>query len=87
MIKVIPIKNNFFGSKITVTGLLTGQDIISPLTGVDLGDALLLSSSMLRHGENILLDDITITDIEQKLNISVEVISNDGYELLDALLK
>lgn len=87
MIKVIPIKNNFFGSKITVTGLLTGQDIIEQLTDVDLGDTLLLSSSMLRHGENVLLDDVTVSDIEQKLNTSVEVISNDGYELLDALLK
>ena len=87
MIKVIPIKNNFFGSRITVTGLLTGQDIIEQLTDIALGDTLLLSSSMLRHGENVLLDDVTVSDIEQKLNTSVEVTSNDGYELLDALLK
>lgn len=63
------------------------MDIISQLTDVDLGDTLLLSSSMLRHGENVLLDDVTVSDIEEKLNTSVEVISNDGYELLDALLK
>lgn len=87
MINVIPIKNNFFGNRITVTGLLTGGDIISQLEGIDLGDALLLSSSMLKHGEDVLLDNVTISDIEQKLNTKVEIVSNDGFELLDALLR
>ncbi len=87
MISVIPIKNNFFGEKITVTGLLTGRDIINQLKGRDLGDTLLLSSAMLRHGENVLLDNITCDDIERELNTKVEISSNDGYELLDLLLK
>lgn len=87
MVNVIPIKNNFFGEKITVTGLLTGGDIISQLRNKDLGESLLLSSSMLRHGEKILLDNVTCDDIERELNIKTDIVSNDGYELLDALLK
>lgn len=87
MISVIPIENKFFGSKITVSGLLTGRDIINQLKGMDLGDALLLSSSMLRHNENVLLDNITTEDIERELNIKVVAVPNDGYELLDELLK
>ncbi len=87
MINVIHVKNNFFGEKITVTGLLTGGDIISQLKGKDLGKSLLLSSSMLRHGEKVLLDNVTCEDIERELNIKTEIVSNDGYELLDALLR
>ena len=87
MISVIPIKNDFFGHKITVSGLLTGRDIINQLKGMELGETLLLSSSMLRHNENVLLDNITVDDIEKELNIKAEITDNDGYEFLDALLK
>lgn len=86
-IQVIPIRNDFFGNKITVTGLLTGRDIINQLRGMEYGDTLLLSSSMLKHGENVLLDDTTVDDIERELNVKTEIVANDGYELLDALLK
>ncbi len=87
LIDVIPIKNNFFGEKITVSGLLTGSDIIAQLRGRDLGEELLLPSSLLRHDENILLDNITILDIERELDIKITTVANDGYELLDALLR
>ncbi len=87
MISVIPIENNFFGERITVTGLLTGRDIINQLKGQELGDILLLSSSMLKHGEDVLLDDTTLKEIETALDIKVQPVSNDGYEFLDALLK
>lgn len=87
MISVIPIRNDFFGHRITVSGLLTGKDIIAQLKGRDLGDTLLLSSSMLRHNEEVLLDNITVSDIEKELNIKVEITDNDGYELLDTILR
>ncbi len=87
LINIVPIKNNFFGEKITVSGLLTGVDIITQLKGRDLGEELLLPSSLLRHDENILLDNITITDIERELNVKITTVANDGYELLDALLR
>ena len=83
---VIPIKNNFFGSKITVSGLLTGTDIIVQLKDRDLGEVLLLPSSLLRHNEDVLLDNTTISDIEKALSIKVEIVQNDGFELLDAFL-
>lgn len=87
MIDVIPVTNDFFGHSITVTGLLTGGDIINQLRGKNLGETLVLSSAMLRHDENVLLDNVTTEDIEKELNIKVEVVANDGYELFDALIK
>lgn len=86
-INIIPIKNNFFGEKITVSGLLTGVDIIAQLKDRDLGEELLLPSSLLRHDEDILLDNITITDIERELSVKITTVTNDGYELLDAVLR
>ena len=86
MIDIIPIANDFFGHSITVTGLLTGGDIINQLRGKVLGESLLLSSSMLRHNEDVLLDNISVSDIERELKAKVKIVSNDGYELLDALL-
>lgn len=86
-ISVIPIENKFFGSNITVSGLLTGTDIIDQLKNKDLGNTLLLSSSMLRHNERTLLYNTTVEDIEEALNIKIETIDNDGYELLNAILR
>jgi len=87
MIDVIPVTNDFFGHSITVTGLLTGGDIIKQLRGKKLGETLVLSSAMLRHNENVLLDNVTTEDIEKELNVKVEIVANDGYELFDALIK
>lgn len=85
-INVIPIINDFFGHNITVSGLLTGRDIINQLTGRELGDELLLPSSLLRHGEEVLLDDMTVGEISSALNIPVKIVESCGAELLDALL-
>ena len=54
------MKNDFFGGSINVTGLLTGQDILKNLKGRDLGDQVLLSTNMLRSGEDVFLDDMTV---------------------------
>ncbi|NLP26429.1 MAG: DUF512 domain-containing protein [Clostridiales bacterium] len=83
---IYPIKNKFFGETITVTGLITGQDLISQLRDKPLGSSLLISSSMLRRGSDCFLDDIRVTDVEKQLNTKVIVTENDGYELLDAVL-
>ena len=85
-IQVIAIENRFFGKNITVTGLLTGQDLMEQLKEKDLGEELLLSSAMLRHDEEVFLDDTTVTDIEEALGVPVTVIRNDGFALLEALL-
>ncbi len=82
---VIAIKNNFFGGRITVTGLITGTDIIEQLQGKELGTELLISSSMLRHEGDMFLDSITVCEVEEKLNVKLTVVESDGWSLLDAL--
>ena len=63
-IQVLAIKNEFFGGKITVAGLITGTDLISQLKGKDLGDRLLLTNHMLKSGEPVFLDDVTVDDVQ-----------------------
>ena len=86
-IRLEKIKNNFFGDKITVSGLVTAGDIISQLKGKELGEYLLIPVSMLRHDDDVFLDNLTIGDVERELNVKVEVVQNDGFELLEKLLK
>ncbi len=83
---VIPIRNDFFGESITVTGLITGQDLIAQLKGRDLGDELLLSNAMIRRDSDVFLDDVTIGEVEKALDVKIRLVPNDGYELLDAIL-
>lgn len=85
-IKVIPITNEFFGDSITVAGLITGQDIIKQLSGKELGQQLLIPSTMLNFDE-IFLDDLTIQDVEKALKVKIITVENDGFELLEKLLK
>ena len=85
-VDVYEIKNNFFGEEITVTGLLCGCDIIEQLKGKDLGERLIISKSMLRDSTDVLLDDTTVTDIENALDVKIKPIENDGFEFLDAVL-
>lgn len=80
------ITNHFFGSQITVSGLLTGSDIISQLNGKDLGDTLLLPVNVLRSGEQVLLDDITVADIEKALHVPVTIVGNEGKDLVSSIL-
>ena len=83
---VYKIRNDFFGETITVTGLITATDLIAQLKGKELGDELLISSSMLRRDSDVFLDDLTVSDVEKALNVKIKAINNDGYELLDAIL-
>ncbi|MDE5582267.1 MAG: DUF512 domain-containing protein [Ruminococcus sp.] len=83
---VYRIRNDFFGDTITVTGLITGQDIVKQLDGISLGDNLLISSSMLMRDENVFLDDMTVEEVEKKLNVKIRVTRNDGFELLDSIM-
>ncbi len=77
-INVYNIKNGFFGENVTVTGLLTGKDICMQLEGKELGDELLISKSMLKSGEEILLDDVNVKEIEDRLEVSVKTVENSG---------
>lgn len=86
MIDVYAVENDFFGHNITVTGLITGGDIINQLKDRDLGEQLLISESALRRGEDVFLDNTTVGDVENALGVEVRVVPNDGYELLEAAL-
>lgn len=84
-INIFAIENKVFGKNITVAGLVCGGDIIDQLRNKHLGEVLFLPASMLRAGENVLLDDITTEDIEKTLNIRVKTIDNDGFDFVDKL--
>lgn len=83
---VYTILNDFFGRDITVAGLLTGQDIINQLKGKDLGDYLILPDVLLRSGEEVLLDDLTVSDLEKALQIEIRIVKSDGTSLIDTIL-
>lgn len=79
------IRNVFFGETIDVAGLITGQDLITQLQESRLGLRLLISQTMLRHGENVFLDDVTTEEVEQALGVPVVVVPQDGFELFEAI--
>lgn len=84
--EVVEITNNFFGPRITVSGLLTGRDIMEQLKGRDLGSQLLLPVNVLRSGEDVLLDDVHISEIEKTLQVPVRIVQSNGKDLYEALL-
>ena len=68
-----------------VAGLVTGGDLIEQLRGKELGQRLLIPASMLRSGERVFLDDVTLDDVERELGVPVIPVAQDGYELCDAI--
>ena len=83
---VYPIENRFFGEMITVSGLLTGQDIIAQLKGRELGERLLLPCNLLRSQEQDFLDDITLEEAKKALQVPIDIVESNGQDLLDCLL-
>ncbi len=84
--KVYTIENEYFGKDITVAGLLTGQDIIKQLKGKDLGEFLVLPSVLLKNDEDILLDDLTISDLERELEINIRINKEDGRSFVNTII-
>jgi NifB/MoaA-like Fe-S oxidoreductase len=85
-VDVYQIKNNFFGEKITVAGLLTATDIIEQLKDKPLGKTLLLPAATLRSEGDLFLDGKTVRDVERALRVRVRMVESDGYDLAAALL-
>lgn len=81
-IYVYAIDNNFFGKTITVSGLLTGTDIIDQLKGKELGDHLFIPENAFRADTTIMLDDMDITDIERELGVKVVMAANEGHHFI-----
>lgn len=85
-IHIYPITNEFFGGMITVSGLLTGQDLIRQLAGRKLGEYLLLPANMFRSGQEVFLDDVTRQDLEKALQVKVRIVKSSGYDFVRAVL-
>ncbi|MCD8036103.1 MAG: DUF512 domain-containing protein [Clostridiales bacterium] len=85
-INVYKIINEFFGESITVSGLLTGGDIIKQLRGRELGEYIILPDSLLRNGETVLLDDVYVSDIERELDIKVKIALNSADSLVRKIM-
>ena len=85
--EVVTIINYFFGESITVSGLITGKDLMEQLEGRDLGDCLLLPCNMLRSGKNVFLDDVTVEEVEERLKTPVQIIDEPGSDLVKAVVE
>ena len=85
-ITVYEILNDFFGHGVTVSGLITGQDLIKQLKGKPLGEVLLLPANMFRSNEEVFLDDLTKQDVEKALQVPINIVKSDGQELIRAML-
>lgn len=86
-ILVYEIRNDFFGELITVSGLLTGQDIAAQLKGRELGKRLLLPQNVLRSGEDVFLDDMRLSELEGTLQVKTDIVKSRGCDFVDSILK
>ena len=84
-VKTYEIINRFFGESITVSGLLTGKDMYEQLKGEELGDELLIPRNCLRHGEDVFLCGMTLSELSEALNVPIRVVENDGFDIVDAV--
>lgn len=80
------IKNNFFGGGVNVSGLVTGGDLIDQLRDDDLGDRLIIPSSMLRFENDLFLDDVSTDDVERDLGVTLVPVNNNGNDLVEAVI-
>ena len=86
-IDVVAIINHYFGEKITVSGLITGKDLTEQINALaNKGDRVLIPQNMLRSGEEIMLDDMTLTQVQDSLQVPVTVVKSSGQDLLNAFL-
>lgn len=86
-IHLYEITNNFFGEMITVSGLLTGTDLIDQLKGKPLGKRLLLPENVLRAGEDYFLDDVTLSELSLALQVPIEIVKSSGHNLVQIITK
>lgn len=80
------IINHFFGETITVAGLITGQDLIAQLKEQQLGDCLYLPCSMMRDGETVFLDDVSLEDVEETLQVKTDIVKSSGQDFIEAVI-
>ena len=86
-VTVYPIRNDFFGEMITVSGLITAQDLIAQLKDKPLGDRLLIPENMLRSGEDVFLDDLTVTDVQNALQVPIDIVKSSSMGFVQTILE
>lgn len=84
-VEIVDIRNDFFGESITVSGLITGQDLIAQTKGRELGNTVAIPCNMLRMGERVFLDDQSVEDVEKALQVPVIIVKSSGFALLEAM--
>mgnify|MGYP001778031631 FL=1 len=85
-VHVYCIRNDYFGERITVSGLITGQDLRAQLKGKKLGRRLLLPCNMLKTDEDVFLDDLTVGELSDALQVPIDIVKSSGQDLIDAVL-
>lgn len=85
-VNVYKIRNDFFGETITVSGLITGRDLINQLEGKDLGDTLFITKAMLKADEDIFLDDYSLNDVIKALEVNIVPLESEGEEFISGIL-
>lgn len=85
-IRVYGIRNDFFGERITVSGLITAQDLMAQLRDVELGERLMIPCNMLKTDEDVFLDDYTVQQVSDALQVPVHIVKSSGQDFIDAIL-
>lgn len=85
-ISVFPIKNEFFGGGVTVSGLVTASDILRAIPDASGFDGLFITECMLRDGDDVFLDDMTLSELSEKLGVKITPTQNDGYAFIENIL-
>jgi NifB/MoaA-like Fe-S oxidoreductase len=83
--KVFAVKNEFLGETVDVAGLITGRDLIEQLRGRELGKRLLITQNMLRSGETVFLDDVSVAEVQNALGVPIRVVKPEGADLIRAI--
>lgn len=86
-VRVVPVRNRFFGEQITVAGLITGQDLVEQLKGSLSGEKLLITEHMLKNGEPVFLDDMTVEDVEKALQIKISIVESGGNKFVERVIE
>lgn len=85
-VRLLPVANSFFGGSVTVTGLITGHDIMQVLKRKYMGRQVILPTVLLKEGQHVLLDDMTVSQLEQESGASIRLAGGSARELIDAIL-
>ena len=86
-VRVKAIRNDFFGESITVAGLITGQDLVAQVREDCQEDIVLIPICMLRSGEEVFLDDYTVTQVSELIQKPIRIVESEGYDLLQAMVE